>query len=109
MSDETPKFDPFAPWKQFQGPMMEAWSKAMSEAVASDDFARSMGETLNSYLETSAPLQKQFESAMEKYLQGMQLPTRAEFLAFSERLTGLEMRLDDMEAKLDKILGLLEK
>jgi hypothetical protein len=109
MSDETPKFDPFAPWKQFQGPMMDAWSKAMSEAVASDDFAKSMGDYLNSYLETSAPLQKQFEATMEKYLQGMQLPSRAEVLHLSERLTGLEMRLDDMEAKLDQILELLKK
>ncbi|HLF89728.1 MAG TPA: hypothetical protein VI451_12325 [Anaerolineales bacterium] len=107
MPDET-KFDPFAPWKQFQGPMMESWSKMMSEVVATEEFAKAMGQYLNNYLEVSAPLQKQVEAAMEKYLQQMHMPSRAEVIQLAERLTHIEMRLDDMETKLDELLDAVQ-
>lgn len=99
-----PQFDPFAPWKQFQGPMMDAWAKAMSEAAASQDFTQAMAQSLNAYFEAAAPFQKQIEQALEKYIQQMQLPSRSEVLQLSERLTSIEMRLDDIEAKIDDLL-----
>jgi len=108
MSDEKSKFDPFAPWKQFQGPMMDAWSKMMSAAVATEDFARVMGEYLDNYFEASAPMRKQFEAAMEKYQEGMNMPSRKEVIQLAERLTNIEMRLDDLEAKADQILDILK-
>jgi hypothetical protein len=45
---------------------------------------------------------------MEQSLQQMSLPTRKDVLGLAGRLTNLEMRLDDMEAKLDEVLDLLK-
>jgi hypothetical protein len=45
---------------------------------------------------------------MEQSLQQMSLPTRKEVLAIAERMTNMEMRLDDLEAKLDEVLDLLK-
>ncbi len=105
---EKPEFDPFAPWKQFQETSMKAWAKMMSEAVASEDFAKSMGQYLDSYLEASAPMRRQIEDTMEKYLQQMNMPTRNEVISLAERLTSLEMRVDDLDAKTDEILDRLK-
>ncbi len=95
-----PPFDPFAAWKPFQ----ETWAKAMSETVATEDFAKAMGEYLGDYIQTSAPLRQQMEKALEQYLHQMSLPTRSEVIGLAERLTNLEMRADDLDAKMDELL-----
>jgi len=41
-------------------------------------------------------------------LQQMSLPSRKEVLNLAERLTHIEMRLDDMDAKLDEVLDHLQ-
>jgi polyhydroxyalkanoate synthesis regulator phasin len=45
---------------------------------------------------------------MEQYLQQMSLPTRKEVVSLAERLTKIEMRLDDLDAKLDEVLDHLK-
>jgi polyhydroxyalkanoic acid synthase PhaR subunit len=104
---EKPQFDPFAPWKAAQATWIEGWSQAMSQAVSSEDFAKAMGQYLDQYLEASAPMRRQVEQAMEKYLQQMSVPTRNEVLSLAERLTNLEMRIDDLDAKMDEVLDRL--
>ena len=43
---------------------------------------------------------------MLQVLEQLSLPSRQDIVALAERFTNLEMRLDDMDAKLDRILGL---
>jgi polyhydroxyalkanoic acid synthase PhaR subunit len=93
-------FDPFELWKPFQ----DAWAKALSESVSSEDFAKAMGKYLDEYLQTYAPMRRQVERFVEAYLQQMNLPTRAEVVGLAERLANIEMRLDDLDAKLDEAL-----
>jgi hypothetical protein len=45
---------------------------------------------------------------MEQYLRQMSLPTRSEVLSLAERITRMEMTLDDIEAKMDEALDLLK-
>jgi polyhydroxyalkanoic acid synthase PhaR subunit len=95
-----PAFDPFEIWKPFQ----DAWAKALSESVSSEDFAKAMGKSLDEYLQTYAPMRQQMEKLVERYLQQLNMPTRNEVISLAERLTNIEMRLDDLDAKLDDIL-----
>lgn len=110
MSEETtekpehPEIDPFAQMIQFYDSMGKSWASAMSDAVASKSFADSMSEQMESNLEAMSLVRKQFGDFMEQYLQQMNLPTRKEVITLSERLTKLEMTLDDLDAKLDEIL-----
>ena len=53
-------------------------------------------------------VRKQVTSAMEQYLQQMNLPTRKEVIDLAERLTHIEMTIDDLDAKIDKVLDLLK-
>lgn len=40
---------------------------------------------------------------MLQTLQHLSMPSRADFISLAERATNIEMRLDDMDAKLDRI------
>ena len=111
MSDQNKDqadFDPLAMWKEWQTASLSTWSKIMSETVSSEDFAQSMGQSLDDYLETTTPVRQQVEKAIEQYLQQMNMPSRQEVISIAERLTQLELRIDDMDAKMDDMLDLLK-
>jgi polyhydroxyalkanoic acid synthase PhaR subunit len=101
---ETPQFDPFAPWVQFVDRWMKSWSGVMSETVANERFAASMGEQLEGMFEATKLVRQQMKVSVEQYLQQMNLPTRDQVASLAERLTNVEMRLDDLDAKLDDTL-----
>lgn len=108
MSEEPPKSDPFANMLEFYDNWTKAWANAMSETVASPRFAETMSEQMEGSLDFWAVVRQQVGQAMEQYLQQMSLPTQSEVVGLGERLTAMEMRLDDMEAKLDEILDRLK-
>jgi polyhydroxyalkanoate synthesis regulator phasin len=111
MSDEKnekSEIDPFAQMIQFYDSMSKSWSTAMSDAVASKSFAESMSEQMEGNLEAMSLMRKQIGEYMEQYLQQMNLPTRKEVITVAERLTKLEMAMDDLDAKMDEILDLLK-
>jgi hypothetical protein len=111
VSEQKPdksEFDPFGPVVQFTENWMKTWSSVMSDVVASESFATSMGEQLQGALEASKLVRQQMKVSMEQYLQQMNLPTRDQVLNLAERLTNIEMRLDDLEAKADESLDHLQ-
>jgi hypothetical protein len=55
----------------------------------------------------SAPFREAVEKAMLKTLEQMGMPSRADVLSIAERMTNIEMRLDDLDAKLDNIQRLI--
>jgi polyhydroxyalkanoate synthesis regulator phasin len=79
---------------------MESWSKAMIEAVNTDAFAQSIGSQLDNYT-VSAPFRKGMETTMTQVLEQLNMPSRSDVTRLAERLTNIEMRLDDLDAKLD--------
>ncbi len=97
-------FDPTGMLKTIRDANMETWSKMMIEYVNTDAYARVTGEMLDAWLSNSAPFRKAIEAAMAQALGNLNLPSRAEVVGLAERLTNIEMRLDDMEAKLDESL-----
>jgi hypothetical protein len=46
---------------------------------------------------------------MEQYLTQMNLPTQKDVIGVAERLTNIEMRIDDIEAKVDEVLDSLKQ
>ncbi|MEJ2736390.1 MAG: poly(R)-hydroxyalkanoic acid synthase subunit PhaE [Anaerolineae bacterium] len=107
--DEKPQVDPFAQMVQLYDDWTKMWSGAASEMVSSKSFADSMAQQLESTLSTAQLMRRQMSQIMEQSLQQMSLPTRQQVVGLAERMTSLEMRLDDMEAKLDEVLDLLRK
>ncbi len=108
MADEKAQngkpFDPMDPWRGMRDAYLDVWAKSMVEAVNSEAYAQASGAILDSYLTTSSPFREAVEKTMLKVLEQMSMPSRADVVSLAERMTNVEMRLDDMDAKLDRIL-----
>jgi hypothetical protein len=97
-------FDPTGMLKSMRDSGMESWSKVLIQLVNTDAYAQATGTFLDAWLSSSAPLRKVLETAMTQALANANMPSRAEVAGLAERLTNIEMRLDDMESKLDEAL-----
>ncbi|MGH2541940.1 MAG: hypothetical protein ACRDIB_04035, partial [Ardenticatenaceae bacterium] len=96
--------DPFGMWQAMRDAMLEAWAGNMNEFANSESYARAMGLMMDTYLTTSAPYQQMTEKSVTQVLELLNMPTRADVIGLAERLTNIEMRLDDLDAKLDTLL-----
>jgi polyhydroxyalkanoate synthesis regulator phasin len=105
---EQPRVDPFSQWLEFCDTFTRSWAGAMSETVATETFADAMSQQMETGMDALALMRRQVGEMMEQYLQQISLPTRGEVLSLAERLTRIEMRVDDLDAKLDDVLDHLE-
>ena len=95
-------FDPSGMFKDMQNTSMDAWSKMMIEFVHTDAYAEATGAMLDAWLKNSAPFRQAIESGMTQTLTNLNMPTRDDVTRLAERLTNIEMRLDDLAAMLDQ-------
>jgi hypothetical protein len=100
---ENKNWDPLETWRGVRDAGMEAWAKNMVEVVNSEAYNQASGTMLQAYLAASVPFREMLEKTMTRVLGELSLPTRADFISLAERLTNIEMRLDDMDAKLDRL------
>jgi hypothetical protein len=100
-------FDPMEPWRGVRDVYLDAWAKTMVEMVNSDAYAEATGTMLDTYLTASAPFRETVERAMLKTLEQLAMPSRADIVSIAERMTNVEMRLDDLDAKIDTLQRLI--
>src|SRR5215468_10846714 len=107
MAEETKNraqsFDPMEPLRGVRDAYMDVWAKSMVDMVNSEAYAQATGTMLDTYLSVSAPFREAIEKAMLKALEQLSMPSRADVVSIAERMTNIEMRLDDMDTKLDNI------
>ena len=104
--DKTESTKPFDPLESFRGTRdtyLDAMAKAMVEAVNTEGYAKATGAMLENSLTISAPFRDAMEKSMLQVLEQLSLPSRQDFATLADRFTNMEMRLDDMDAKLDRI------
>lgn len=99
-NDPTNPFDPFGTMKGMRDTMMENWSKMMIQIVNSDEYSKANGAMMDSWLSSSGPFRKAIENTMTQVLTQLNMPTRTDVTTIAERLTNIELRLDDMEAQI---------
>src|SRR5664279_2736256 len=98
---------PFEAFHEMRDAYLEGMSKVMIDAVNTEQYAQATGAMLNNYLTLSAPFREALDKAMIMALEQYSLPSRQQVTALAERFTNFEMRLDDLDAKLDRIMELL--
>ena len=98
--------DPFEAFRKVRDTYFEGMSKVMIDAVNTEEYAQATGTLLNNYLTASAPFREAMDNAMVMALEQLSLPSRQQVIALAERFTNLEIRLDDLDAKLDRIVEL---
>src|SRR5690349_8657100 len=86
--------------KQTRDTNLEMWSKFMIDIVNTDEYAQATGRALAQSLAASQPARQALERSMTSTLQALNMPSRAEVISIAERLINVEMRLDDLDAKL---------
>jgi hypothetical protein len=95
-------------WKSMRDTSMESWSKMMIDMVNSDKYSQATGQWLDTYLTMSQPMKRIIDMTMTQVLTGLNMPMRSDVTNLAERLTNIEMRMDDQDAKLDDILHAIQ-
>lgn len=95
-------------WKSMRDTSMDNWSKMMIDTVNSDEYSRTSGQWLDTYLTLSQPYRRLIDMMMTQVLTNLNMPMRTDVTSLAERLTNIETRLDDQDAKLDDILTALK-
>jgi hypothetical protein len=103
-NNEFDIFDPTGMLKSMRNESIDAWSKTMVQFVNTSAYADATGKMLDVWLSNSTPFRKQMENVMSHALANLSMPSREEVTRLAERLTNIELRLDDLDAKLDKVL-----
>jgi hypothetical protein len=99
--------DPTEKFRELRDAYMEIWSKNLIDTVNSEGYAKASGAALDGYLAVAAPFKEPTEQAMLKTLQQLNMPSSADFAGLAGRFTNIEMQMDDIGAKLDRIEKLL--
>ncbi len=102
-SNDSNPFDPFNALQTMRDANLDAWSKAMLQLVNTEAYSEATGQVMDAYLTTSAPLRGVLESTMTQVLTQLNMPTRSDVISLAERLTNIEMRLDDLDAQFDAL------
>lgn len=112
MSQPNESFNPFDPMglmKDMRNTNLDALAKMMSQMVHTDAYAEATGKMMDTWLTSSGPFRKAMENSMTQTLANLNMPSRDDVTRLAERLTNIEMRLDDLDAKLDEALHHIAK
>jgi hypothetical protein len=88
--------DPFAVWQTMLGEMEKGFNAFANQAMASPEFSRTMNQAGGA----TAGAQKQLSEVMEKYLVGMNMPSRAQMVDMAARLQSIEAQLGEIKTLL---------
>lgn len=102
-AEDARTYDPFEAFRGVRDAYLDTLSKAMIEVVNTESYAQATGTILDCYLTASAPFRQALEKSMLQTMQQLSLPSRQEVANLAERFTNVEMRLDDIDAKLDNL------
>jgi hypothetical protein len=93
--------DPVALWQAMVGEMEKGFNAFANQAMASPEFSKMVNQASGA----GAGAQKQLGDLMEKYLAGMNLPSRAQMVGMAERLQSIEGQLNEIRALLHQMKG----
>src|ERR1700754_4066761 len=91
--------DPVALWQTMIGEMEKGFNAFANQAMSSPEFSKVMNQAGG----VAAGAQKQFGELMEKYLVGLNLPSRAQMVGMAERLQSIEGQLNEIKAMLTQL------
>ena len=91
--------DPVAMWQTMIGEMEKGFNAFANKAMESPEFSK----VVNQVGGVTAGAQKQLGDLMEKYLVGMNLPSRAQMVSVAERLQSIEGQLNEIKALLHQV------
>ena len=95
---DKPVTDPLGIWRELVGQWEKGINTLANETMASDQFSGSVNQVMN----LSLKMQQTLGETMAAYLAALNLPSRADVTAISERLAAIEGHLDRLVAIAEK-------
>src|SRR4051794_13554417 len=91
--------DPVVLWQAMIGEMEKRFNSFANQAMTTPEFSKAMNQAGG----LAAGAQRQLGDMMEKYLVGMNLPSRAQLVGMAERLQSIEGQLSEIKALLHEM------
>jgi hypothetical protein len=101
--------DVIGQWKQFLDQSIEAWSKALGDAMNTEGFAQMLGRYLDQWLVTTAPVKKAADQAIDQALQTLNLASRSQLTAVARQIVELEERVERIEEAVNAVLRAVQR
>jgi hypothetical protein len=88
--------DPLGMWREWVSQSERQWNTFLNEAMASDQYGRSVARFMDLYL----GMQRNLSEVMGRYFAALNVATRTDVLNLGDRLAAIEARLHRIEANL---------
>ena len=98
---QLPSLDPFTFWRDLVSQVEKGVNEAADPAMKSDEFAKVANKVLGASVAGKA-LKREM---LNRYFGSLNLPTRSDIDALSDRLQAIEDRLIGMSTTLDRLAG----
>ena len=100
---EKPPPTPTEAWKRSMDRWLNAWGSFLEETMTTPAFAAASGQTLNRVLDVQKPLRDSTETAMQRWLEAVNMPSRADFVRLARQINDVNARLDELGDRLEAI------
>ena len=90
-------------WKQFLDDWIAAWSRALEQAMGTEQFAEALGKTLDQFLTIQGKARQAAERSGKAAIDALGLPSRDQVVGLSRQMMDLEDRLEALEDKLEAL------
>lgn len=85
-TEGTQDFDPLRTWREWYQKSEKQWSDTLSGILGNDQFAQTTGK----YVQEAMHLHRMFTESMAQYLSALNIPSRTDIIALSDRVGELE-------------------
>jgi hypothetical protein len=100
---DTKKTDVTKLLRETRDGVMDAWAKLMLQLTSAHEYQRVQGMIMKPALLGFALARKASETLMAPFLTYLNMPSREEVISIAQRLTHVEMTLDDLGAAIEQI------
>lgn len=101
---EKPAPSPAEAWKRSMDRWLSAWTGVLEDAGQRPEFAASSGQALNRMLDIQKPLRDQTEATMQRWLDALNMPSRADLVRLARQVNDVNARLDELGDRIEEIL-----
>lgn len=100
---EKPPPTPAEAWKRSMDRWLGAWAGFLEETTTTPAFAAASGQTLSRMLDVQKPVRDQTEAMMQRWLEAINMPSRADVVRLARQLNEITARLDELGDKVEEI------
>jgi hypothetical protein len=100
---EKPPPTPAEAWKRSMDRWLNAWSTFLEDMSTTPAFAAVSGQTLNRILDVQKPIRDQTEATMQRWLEAINMPSRADVVRLARQINEVNARLDELGDRMEEL------